>query len=87
MEEAEFQGQQLDDLLETMEQSFMEEEEEGSENNEAGTEQVMNFIPTNLNLNRIQNRVAYFCGRDKLCKIQLQKREPDDNSNLLLPWV
>ena len=62
----------------------MEEEEEGSENNEAGIEQDMNFIPTNLNLNRIQNKGAYFCGRQKLCEIPVQKHKPNDDSNFII---
>jgi hypothetical protein len=80
-EEEEFQGQQLDDFLKTLEENLMEEEgEEDSENDEAGTIEELNFMPTNLNLNRIRNKGAYFCGQQKLCEIPIQKREPNDNT-------
>ena len=42
----------------------MEEDGEDSENDEA---QELNFMPTNLNLNGIQNKGASFCGQQKIC--------------------
>ena len=41
-------------------------------------------MPTNLNLNRIRNKGAFFCGQQKLCKIPVQKREPNDSTNFII---